>query len=185
MYDYVLTRKEDLMRIEEYYPEIVVSTKDIIKYNIKNYNYSTEVINKILIKLKDKYLSTEKCSKPITNIQTGMKIEIWKSSISETFGKTEYYSILPLEQKKAKIATMKYLAKMIKYDKVRAKDAANNHNINSPVRYYYLEHPIKIDNCYYIVNMDIRKVPNLNGRFYIHSLTTKKLKRMETLKVAN
>lgn len=173
------------MKIDEYYPEIIASVSEIKIYNIKKYEYATEVINKVLIKLKDKYLSNRECSKPIINLQTGMKIEIWRRSISETFGKYEYYSKLSLEQKKAKIATMKYLAKMIKYGKVRSKPADNNHNPNSPAKYYYLEHPIKIDNIEYMVNIDIRKVPNENGRFYIHSLKTKKLEQMETDKVAN
>ena len=163
------------MKLDEYYPELIVSTKDILSYNIKNYEYATEVINKVLIKLKDKYLSSQNCSKPIINIQTGMKIEIWRRSISETFGKREYYSNLSIKDKKAKIATMKYLAKMIKYGKVRSKPASNDHNFNSPAIYYYLQHPIIIDGICYIVNIDIRKVPYETGRFYIHSLKTKKI----------
>ena len=170
---------------KDYYPEIRISTNDIEKYKINNYNYPTEVINKILINLKDKYLSSQSIPKPIKNIETGMLIEVWKSSISETFGKKSYYADLPEKQKKAKIATMLYLAKMIKYGKIRAIDSHNKHNMNSPARYYYLKHPIIIDDVEYIVNIDIRKVPNLNGRFYIHSLHTKKLERMETTKVAN
>ena len=167
------------------YPKIVLSTDDVLIYGIKNYNYKTEVINKILIKLKDSYLSSKNLSKPIINLETGMKIEIWKSSISETFSNERYYAALSLKHKKAKIATMKCLAKMIKYGKLRSKDASNFHNFNSPARYYYLQHPVIIDNEKYIVNMDIRKVPNENGRFYIHSLKTKKLELLETNKVAN
>lgn len=64
---------------------------------------------------------------------------------------------------------------MIKYGEIRAKDAPNKHIPNSPARYYYLEHPITIDGSKYVVNMDIRKVPNTNGRFYIHSINTKKI----------
>nr|MBP3258907.1 hypothetical protein [Bacilli bacterium] len=173
------------MVVDKYYPEIVVSTKDISIYNIKNYEYIPEVINKILIKLKDKYLSSQNCSKPIINIATGMKIEVWKSSVLETFSNAKYYRVLSLQHKKAKIATMKYLAKMIKYGKVRSKPANNNHNSNSPAIYYYLKNPIIIDGVNYIVNIDIRKVPNENGRFYIHSLQTKKLEQLETYKIAN
>ena len=51
----------------------------------------------------------------------------------------------------------------------------NYHNSNSPAEYYYLQHPISIDGVNYMVNMDIRKVPNMNGRFYIHSIDTKKV----------
>lgn len=35
-----------------------------------------------------------------------------------------------------------------------------------------------------MVNMDIRKVPDTNGRFYIHSINTKKLEPQETQRVA-
>ena len=56
---------------------------------------------------------------------------------------------------------------MIKYVKIRAKDQGNKRNPNSPARYYYLEHPITIDGQNYMVNIDIRKVPNYTGRFHI------------------
>lgn len=38
----------------------------------------------------------------------------------------------------------------------------------------YNYYPIIIDNVEYIVNIDIRCIPNTNGRFYIHSVKTKK-----------
>lgn len=74
-----------------------------------------------------------------------------------------------------KLATMDSLAKMIKYGKVRSKNACNYHNKNSNAEYYYLKHPIIVDNEKYIVNMDIRKVPNAYGRFYIHSIKMNKV----------
>ena len=77
--------------------------------------------------------------------------------------------------KKNKISNYDSLAKMIKYGHVRAIQASNYHNVKSPATYYYLEHPISIDGKQYMVNIDIRKVPNSNGRFYIHSVNTKKV----------
>ena len=100
-----------------------------------------------------------------------MKIEIWKSSISESFSNKNYYANLSDENKIKKLAIIDNLAKMVKYGEVRAKPASNKHNPNSPAQYYYLEHPINIDGIKYMVNMDIRKVPNTNGRFYIYSIT--------------
>ena len=44
--------------------------------------------------------------------------------------------------------------------------------LNSTANYYYLEHPITIDYNKYMVNMDIRKVPNynVNDKYYYHQL---------------
>ena len=158
-----------------YVPDINVTTNEISKYNISNYNDLKEVKQKIYDYYKDDYISTEQISKPITNIDTGLKIEIWKNGIMETFGNASYYKNLSITDKKIKLATMDSLAKMIKYGEIRANSATNYHNSNSTAEYYYLEHPITIDGNKYMVNMDIRKVPNYNGRFYIHSIDTKKV----------
>lgn len=162
-------------RMGGYFPDNEVSTKDITDiYNIKNINNKYEVINKLKAALSKTYLSTENQSKPITNLDTGMEIEIRQGGLNETFGKDEYYLYLSNEKKKAKIATMSKLANLIKYGEVRAKETNNYHNQNSKVRYAYLTAPIKIDGQEYMVNMDIRKSPNGENRFYIHSLHIKK-----------
>jgi predicted nucleotidyltransferase len=153
-----------------YNPEINVFTENIKKYNIKNIDNKYEVIKKVADGLKARYLSTEKQSKPITNIDTGMEIEIWKGGIDETFGNDKYYADLPTELKKAKIATMESLAKLIKYGEVRGKESRNYHDPKSKVRYAYLIAPINIDGTKYNVKMDIRKSPRGENRFYIHSL---------------
>ena len=70
---------------------------------------------------------------------------------------------------------MDSLAKMIKYDEFINLLVKNYHNTNSTANYYYLEHPITIDGNKYMINMDIRKVWNSNGRFFIHSIDTKKV----------
>lgn len=104
-----------------------------------------------------------------------MKIEIWKSGINETFGNVNYYKNLNEKEKRIKLITMDSLAKMIKHGKIRNNKASNYHNKNSTAEYYYLKHPIIIDNEEYMVNMDIRKVPQAHGRFYIHSVKTNKV----------
>lgn len=157
-----------------YNPEINISTDNISKYEIKDINNKEEVTLKVLNKLKDTYLSTNETSKPITNIDTGMKIEIRQKGIRETFGNDKYYKNIPYELKKAKIATMDHLAKMIKYGEIRAKEALNYHDINSKVKYAYLTSPITIDGKKFNVNMDIRKSPKGDNRFYIHSLEIQK-----------
>ena len=162
------------MKLYNYYPIIKVNTKDILIFKIKNYNNIKEVKENVYDYFKERYISNDGKIKPITNISTGMKIEIWKSGISETFGNSDYYKNLSIELKKIKLATMMNLAKMIKYGKIRSISKPNQHNINSKAVYFYLEHPIIIDNVEYIVNIDIRCIPNTNGRFYIHSVKTKK-----------
>lgn len=165
-----------------YLPNINTSTSEISKFNITDYNNLKEVKQKIYDYYKDDYISTEQISKPITNIDTGLKIEIWKNGILETFGNAKYYKNLSTTDKKIKLATMDSLAKMIKYGEIRANSATNYHNSSSTAEYYYLEHPITIDGNKYMVNMDIRKVPNYNGRFYIHSIDTKKVETPGTSK---
>ena len=59
-----------------YFPEIWVSTDDIRVFDIENINNIKEVKQKVYEYLKDKYVSTEEISKPITNIDTGLKIEV-------------------------------------------------------------------------------------------------------------
>lgn len=129
------------------------------------------MIRQVVKKLKDKYLSTEEQRKPIINVNTGIKIEIWRSGISETFGNDKYYLKLSKDIKRAKIATMESLAKLVKYGKIRCKEATDYHNIKSKVKYAYLVYQIYIDNTPYKVTMDIRKYPNGENRFYIHNLS--------------
>ncbi|MBR3163531.1 MAG: hypothetical protein IKF17_05485 [Clostridia bacterium] len=154
--------------------KIESSITNIKKFDVKDYENKYEVTKKVLKLLKEKYLSTNEIVKQIINLDTGMKIEIRQKGIRETFGNDKYYKNLPLEIKKAKIATMEYLAKMIKYGKVRSQEAKNYHDINSKVIYAYLESSIYIDHICYIVNIDIRKSPKGDNRFYIHSLSVKR-----------
>ncbi|MGI5891734.1 MAG: hypothetical protein ACOX7H_03225, partial [Bacillota bacterium] len=144
-------------------------------FNITSINDKRHVINKVVEKLKDTYLSTEQISKPIKNIDTGMEIEIWKNGISETFGNDKYYLKKPQEYKLAKLATIPHLAKLIKYGEVRANEAYNKHDSNSKVRYAYLKSPIIINGVQYNVTMDIRRSPHGQNRFYIHDLKIKKI----------
>ena len=168
--DVYLDDTEYSQKLNGYYPNIKVNTKDISKYNIKNINDLTEVQDKIYNYFKNKYISSEQCFKPIINIDTGMKIEIWKNGIYETFGNKSYYKNLSQNEKKLKLASMLYLAKMIKYAEIRANSASNYHNPKSNLKYHYFKHPIFIDNKLYLAKIDIRKAPNINGRYYIHSI---------------
>ena len=163
--------REYSIKLGGYNPEVSVSTEGIQEqYGISNLNNKGEVINKISAALENSYLSTDTQSKPITNIDTGMQIEIRKSGINETFGNDKYYSSRSGEYKKAKIAIMPELAKLIKYGEVRAPEAGNYHNPNSKVRYAYLTAPATVDGVDYQVTMDIRRSPNGENRFYIHDL---------------
>ena len=141
-------------RMGGYYPDIIANTDDISKYGINNINDLKEVKQKVYDYYKDSYISNENISKPITNIDTDMKIEIWKSSINETFGNANYYKNLSVTDKKIKLATMDSLAKMIKYGEIRAEEASNYHNSNSPAQYYYLNHPINVNGKEY--NVDVK-----------------------------
>ena len=152
---------------------IIEIESNIDDYNIKNINNKNEVMKKVGNKLEKKYLSNKNQIKYITNVETGMKIEIWKNGIKETFGNDKYYLYLSNKMKKMKIASMASLAKLIKYAKVRGEDAKNYHNVNSKVMYSYLVSHIKIDNDLYKVTIDIRKSPDGRNKFYIHNLSKK------------
>ena len=162
------------LKMGGYFPDNTVSTDDVSLLNIKNIRNKNEVIAKVRDYLQSRYLSTEQMSKPIKNIDTGMDIEIRMSGIRETFGKDSYYLNLSGEEKLAKLAVIPKLANLIKYGEVRAAEAGNYHNPNSKVRYAYLKAPLEIDGDSYIVNMDIRRSPNGENRFYIHSLKINK-----------
>ncbi len=169
-----------------YNPDIRVTTDNVLKeYGIENIRNVTDVINKVCLKLRNSYLSTDKIHKPITNIDTGLKIEIRKSGIKETFGKPTYYKSLSDDLKLAKIASMSELAKMIKYGEVRAKEASNYHNPKSRVRFSYLKSSINIDGINYDVTMDIKRLPNNDNIFYIHDLKIKKQETNSVHRTAN
>ena len=161
---------------EEYisYPGITINTKDVCEYNISNINNKHEVMRKVYNDFKNRYISNENMVKKIYNIDTRMYIEIWKKGSLETFGNDKYYKDMPEKMKIYKIATMEYLAKLIKYAKRRCKDARNYHYKKSKVIYSYLTIDVKIDNVVYKINMDIRRSPDGINRFYIHSLENKK-----------
>ena len=154
------------------FPSIEIDS-NIDYYNIKNINNKNEVMKKVGNKLEQKYLSNKNQIKYITNIETGMRIEIWKNGIKETFGNDKYYFYLSNKMKRIKIASMRSLAKLIKYAKVRGEDAKNYHNENSKVMYSYLVSEIKIDNHLYKVTIDIRKAPDGRNKFYINNLSNK------------
>lgn len=156
-----------------YTPDVQVSSDGILAYfGIDNLNRKYDVINKVAAKLP--YLSTEQQRKPIVNIDTGLEIEIWKSGIEETFGNDNYFKNRSQRYKKAKLAIMPQLAKLIKYGEVRAPESGNYHNAKSGVRYAYLSAPATVDGVSYTVTMDIRRLPNGENRFYIHNLKINK-----------
>lgn len=161
------------MKKYEKFPILEIDS-NIDDFNIKNINNKSEVMKKVSDKLDEKYLSNKNQIKYITNIETGMKIEIWKNGMKETFGNDKYYLHLSNNMKKAKIASIKSLAKLIKYARVRSEDAKNYHNLNSKVMYSYLVSELKIDNNVYTVTIDIRKSPDGRNKFYIHNLSKKK-----------
>lgn len=158
------------------YPIIKLDINDFYKYEIKNIHNKHEVIKKVVKRLKDKYLSNENQYKVINNFNTDTKIEIWKRGIQETFGNDKYYSNLSDQMKVYKIVSMENLAKLIKHGRKRAEDAANYHDKNSKVIFSYLESFVEIENVVYKINIDIRKSPNGENRFYIHSFQKNKEK---------
>lgn len=152
-----------------YFPDIEISTEDIEVFGIEKLTNVGEVVKKVYDYLSEKYISTEKQPKPITNIDTGMEIYIYKGGINETLGKAEAYQNLSFYEKKVKLATMESLAKLIKYGEVRQAEAANYHNAQSTTTFAYLIAPIIVDGKKYHVEMDIKRTER-GDRFYIHKI---------------
>lgn len=152
-----------------YFPDIEVSTEDIEVFGIEKLTNVGEVVKKVYDYLSEKYISTKKQPKPITNIDTGMEIYIYKGGINETLGKAEAYQNLSFYEKKVKLATMENLAKLIKYGEVRQAEAANYHNAQSTTTFAYLIAPIIVDGKKYHVEMDIKRTER-GDRFYIHKI---------------
>ena len=160
---------KESQRLGGYFPEVNVSTKDISIFGIKDINNIKEVKQKVYNYLLGKYVSNDKISKPIKNIDTDMDIYVYRGGIDETFGNANAYKNLYTKKKKIKLATMTSLAKLIKYGEVRSPETPNIHNSKSENVYAYLTAPITIDGVEYMVNMDIKKTPSGN-RFYVHTI---------------
>ena len=169
--DYSILKISDNDEEYSYGNNIRINSSDcILKYDIKNVNNKSEVIKKVIKRLSNSFISSDDKIKKIDNVNANMEIEIWKSGIRETFGNDRYYLNLPKEIKILKIATMECLDRIIMQGKIRAIDAKDYHNDNSKIFYSYLESNIIIDDNLYKVNIDIRRLPTGNNKFYIHSI---------------
>lgn len=160
---------KESQRLGGYFPDISVSTKDIDVFGINDINNLKEVKHKVYNYLLGKYVSNDKISKPIKNIDTDMEIFVYKGGIDETFGNANAYKNLYTKKKKVKLATMTSLAKLIKYGEIRSPESSNTYNSKSQNTYAYLTAPITVDGVKYTVDMDIKKTQNGN-RFYVHTI---------------
>lgn len=142
-------------------------------YGITDIYSSSNVVNGIVGKIKDTFLSTADNVRPILNEETGLNIEVWKRGIDETFRKGKYYPALSEEMKIAKIASVEHLPELIRTGRVRVDNVANYHDPASKTKYLYLENELRIDSKDYYVTMDIKKLPDNSNRFYIHDIKIK------------
>ena len=142
-------------------------------YGITDIYSSSNVVNGIVGKIKDTFLSTADNVRPILNEETGLHIEVWKRGIDETFRKGKYYPALSDEMKIAKIASVEHLPELIRTGTVRAAEKENFKNAASKTSFVYLKNEIEIDGKEYLVTMDIKKLSDNSNRFYIHDIKIK------------
>lgn len=142
-------------------------------YGITDIYSSSNVVNGIVGKIKDTFLSTADNVRPILNEETGLNIEVWKRGIDETFRKGRYYPALSDEMKIAKIASVEHLPELIRTGTVRAAEKENFKNAASKTSFVYLKNEIEIDGKEYLVTMDIKKLSDNSNRFYIHDIKIK------------
>lgn len=142
-------------------------------YGITDIYSSSNVVNGIVGKIKDTFLSTTDNVRPILNEETGLNIEVWKRGIDETFRKGKYYPALSDEMKIAKIASVEHLPELIRTGTVRAAEKENFKNAASKTSFVYLKNEIEIDGKEYLVTMDIKKLSDNSNRFYIHDIKIK------------
>lgn len=142
-------------------------------YGITDIYSSSNVVNGIVGKIKDTFLSTADNVRPILNEETGLHIEVWKRGIDETFRKGRYYPALSEEMKIAKIASVEHLPELIRTGTVRAPEKENFKNATYKSSFVYLKNEIEIDGKEYLVTMDIKKLPDNSNRFYIHDIKLK------------
>lgn len=142
-------------------------------YGITDIYSSSNVVNGIVGKIKDTFLSTTDNVRPILNEETGLNIEVWKRGIDETFRKGKYYPALSDEMKIAKIASVEHLPELIRTGTVRAPEKGNFKNATYKSSFVYLKNEIEIGGKEYLVTMDIKKLPDNSNRFYIHDIKIK------------
>ena len=142
-------------------------------YGITDIYSSSNVVNGIVGKIKDTFLSTADNVRPILNEETGLHIEVWKRGIDETFRKGKYYPALSDEMKIAKIASVEHLPELIRTGTVRAPEKGNFKNATYKSSFVYLKNEIEIGGKEYLVTMDIKKLPDNSNRFYIHDIKIK------------
>lgn len=142
-------------------------------YGITDINKPSSVVNGIVEKIKDTFLSTKENVRPIINEETQLPIEIWKNGINETFWKKKVYGDLPKDLKLAKIESIEHLPELIRTGKVRAPEAKNYHDLTSKSTYVYLENEFSMHGKDFAVTIDIKKLPDSTNRFYIHDIKIK------------
>ncbi len=114
-----------------------------------------------------------KISRTVINKDIGIKIEINKSSIKETFSKGNRYEYLGKERKYYKLVTIRDIANLIENAKLVSDDEKNKHKKTSSVKFSYLVAKTAIDGVPVEVYIDIRKSPQKN-KMWLHQVHTQK-----------
>ena len=153
--------------------KVTAKTDTILQdYGITDIYSSSNVVNSLFERFKDTFVSQNNSIKPILNEATGLNIEIWKNGLNETFRKGGYYPALSEKMKIAKISSVEHLPELIRTGRVKADDV-KHYDANAKSKFLYLENDINIDGEDYIVQIDVKKLPEGSNRFYIHSIKIK------------
>lgn len=140
---------------------------------VKNNDY-IHVQKQVLNTLKSEgfFEDTENNRTVVTNDNSGMKIEINRKGINETFNEANYKHI-PKELKYIKLLTIRDVDKIIKSAHLVEDNAENYHNNNNGVKYAYFENVVNVDGVNRVISIAVRKSIRKN-MFWVHQVDIKK-----------
>ena len=107
-------------------------------------------------------------SNKVINVCANLKIRITPKGIRETLGNGKRFQTLPKKLKEYKVATVRYLPKLIKTGDVTEFDAPNSHDKDG-YKYAYIRNEVLINGELVGVRISVKKKVGSN-HFWIHNI---------------
>ncbi len=138
-------------------------------FSIEKLNDSIHVTKRVLATLeKEKFFTGESRKRIETNLESGMQIEINKSSIDETFSGSNY-GRLGRFVKIAKLTTVRMLPEIIQ----RGTLISDYHSNAINKKFAYFEYPVTIEGIPLNIKLSVKKSPQKN-KLWVHSIYVQK-----------
>ena len=145
---------------------------EIVGFKIKSINDYVGVQKTVVRALSDEGFFSDE-NNIVTNVDSGMIVEITKDGIKETLGPGSRFQTLPRKLKELKLATIRELPSLIEGAKLELDNKLNYHNDNSKLKYAYLSNEVVDDDGNeYTITITVRKSFQKN-MFWIHKIFAK------------